>query len=419
MRHSAALAILALAGACGSSSHGSHARGDAAVGSDVSVGSLWDTAALDGDAPNTPRLDGAAVDIAVDHISADIVASDVDASADDIPRPADVFVGARDDAAVGSDVGVGPVGDAAAIDGDAPNIPRPDVAAVDIAVDHVSADIVASDVDASAEDMTRSADAFLETATDLPPNTRCDPDRALDYFYFQAGTPYPRGLGTRMQRIWQGSTLLVVTYQDRGGDGLWLTGDDVVSSYTRMDTNGTIRITRAFTGSGPDGKWFTDDDVEPSFSLSWRCETLDAQGRAESFTTPSGRGPDGKLCTSDDTISSAGLWIPAIDSNSLFLAPDSTKQVTYSGPGPDNTWLTSDDVIVQIRRFENAPSGTASNIYVINDAGADGKWGTADDPESLSRIFTYVNSDETDMRMLLNGSFSYGLNFYCTTPAPF
>ena len=57
-----------------------------------------------------------------------------------------------------------------------------------------------------------------------------------------------------------------------GTDAIWLTGDDDITEYTRVEFNaaGGQRIETVYTAPGPDGMWFTSDDIPDRSTTSFQ-----------------------------------------------------------------------------------------------------------------------------------------------------
>jgi hypothetical protein len=223
-----------------------------------------------------------------------------------------------------------------------------------------------------------------------------------------------------------GSTTRTITYSGPGTDSIWRTADDVVANYddTVLRATGLVRLL-SYAGPGGDGRWFTADDRASSMA----DYTYTSSSVRFMILAP---GPDGLFDTADDALQA---WFELWYTDTDHTEPN---QVSYDGPGRDGIWLTADDHIssygtnrysagglviemllhgtgpdgqpntaddtVTIRyAYDLDPQGEQTRTIVYLDPGADGMWGTGDDP-----VFRYDESTFVDGHLSSTGHFTVG-----------
>lgn len=156
---------------------------------------------------------------------------------------------------------------------------------------------------------------------------------------------------------------------DPGQDGIWFTADDLVTYYYEYDAIPMLSTRRwMYLEPGADGVWFTSDDPVASHTESERNARGDLT-RTESYDI------NNKL---------VHVWVYTYDSNG-----NNVKQVSYRDAGPDGIWQTSDDE-VEWHRSETFDANDRLLRYVYyNQPGPDGVWQTADDVPLFVSIYGY------------------------------
>lgn len=214
-----------------------------------------------------------------------------------------------------------------------------------------------------------------------------------------------------------------------GGDGVWLTSDDVRGNrYTRIEPNNTTRFQkRTQYESGPDGVVGTDDDILCLISQTWdlgegaweqavismdRCglvtgsgphggvSAFDAAGRSLRELILESPGDDGIWLTTDD-FKNLQLTLDNKDFQTLYYVFASNGSISYIlddqfdpnnrnnfrsvnhiAPGADRAWLTPDDTIGgYLTQREDLVSSTLTKRTTgeYSGAGTDNVWNTPDD----------------------------------------
>ncbi len=224
----------------------------------------------------------------------------------------------------------------------------------------------------------------------------------------------------------------IVTSRDMGPDKLWGTADDSVDSITtwELDDSGRIQKKRFYYAGGE-----TVTEELASLLMYVKFEYTDGRlGRRLQFASP---GQDGQWMTDDDEPSHIQEYIfsggtltyarvltspvssPANIIRYTFEGTALASIVYYSNAGEDAEWLTEDDVPGLATDYYRRSDGTLlrehttyGNLIIdetfqydelsrltlvarASGAGADGLWGTDDDP--LGRVFRYNYSCDTTM----------------------
>lgn len=127
----------------------------------------------------------------------------------------------------------------------------------------------------------------------------------------------------------------VIVYNAAGPDGTWLTDDDVVERWQRIerDETGLVVATIELAAPGPDGMWLTDDDA-----ISQRAVYAYAASRLRTSLTVFS-GTDAIATVTTTTYDDKG---------------NRTDERRASAPGPDATWGTADDVLESRSEFDLA-----------------------------------------------------------------
>ncbi len=168
-------------------------------------------------------------------------------------------------------------------------------------------------------------------------------------------------------------------YTYAGDDEACETGDDVLGSYERSESDGQGRtvLEISYRGPGLDEQWFTADD-ERSRMHSYVYEG-DERVREDNIEYPEyGPYPEESW---DDYAGSRETW--------LSLA-DRERRVHYTSAGFDDLWGTADDVIGGYGEYWS--DATSSHEALYDGRGQDVLWFTGDD-SLYSRRSTYRHED--------------------------
>lgn len=186
-------------------------------------------------------------------------------------------------------------------------------------------------------------------------------------------------LGGRDELVYSdtGDVRLKVHYDYPGPDGIWLTGDDLVTWYQAYDydaVTGRLIRTVSVPGAGPDGAWLTADDV-PAEYVAYE---YDAAGRLVLSTGINKPGDDLAWFTADDVARNY--------ERTEYDAAGLLARVTRYGLGVDGRAFTEDDVVQGYTERTSAPNGGAIEELTYAP-GADGIWFTADDVATRTTSF--------------------------------
>lgn len=186
-------------------------------------------------------------------------------------------------------------------------------------------------------------------------------------------------LGGRDELVYSdtGDVRLGIHYDYPGPDGIWLTGDDLVTWYRAYEydavTGRLVRIV-AVVGAGPDGAWLTADDV-PAEYVAYE---YDAAGRLVLSAWINKPGDDLAWFTADDVARNY--------ERTEYDAAGLLARVTRYGRGVDGRAFTEDDVVQGYTERTSAPNGGAIEELTYAP-GADGIWFTADDVATRTTSF--------------------------------
>jgi len=210
-----------------------------------------------------------------------------------------------------------------------------------------------------------------------------------------------------------------------GPDGVYGTGDDDLSGYSRVvrSKTGRLQSISSSQNSGPDKQWFTaDDELVPSASF--------AGNEAEEIWTVSGPFMMDVMAVMDDVVNPPTLQRLALKSsvfpvgrvyrenrgNFGYGTGYEGRPVYYSDPykamsrlirtatvdgfeirsmlsaGIDGEWSTQDDVLGKLSRVKKV--GTTYSIFEYGGAGNDRIWGNGDDTFSSGVYLEYADSGE-------------------------
>lgn len=135
-----------------------------------------------------------------------------------------------------------------------------------------------------------------------------------------------------------------------------------------------------YEGPGPDGDWFTDDDLAARAGTVRRWDLLDRPTLEAEYDNgdTDRRGPDLMFGTSDDRARSWETWDYADDGSYCHVRRES--------PGADELWDdvgcgegVVDDTIAWVRRYTADDAGRIVQWGLYVHPADDGEWGTEDD----------------------------------------
>lgn len=128
-----------------------------------------------------------------------------------------------------------------------------------------------------------------------------------------------------------------------------------VAFRTRM--NPVVRIVQYNTSSGA--------------PTSWNQTTLDGSGAALHAFGYGAAGTDGVWFTLDDVASSRTEWV--------VIASGAKQLQKQYAAGADGKFGTADDVVTGVQQTDLDPNGNATAYWTFDAPGADGRWETSDD----------------------------------------
>ncbi len=155
------------------------------------------------------------------------------------------------------------------------------------------------------------------------------------------------------------------SFDTAGDDGVYLTGDDHVSLYSRIlyqDGSGEQRNV-FYSHPGADQRWFSEDDVIERYS-----EIRHPDGLSSRYVQYVDAGVNGHWFDEDDSVSQYSLEAPLDD--------ERQRKVLYKAAGGDGEWFTADDVV---ERYSISYRWNGDVVENYKAAGDDGRWFTDDD----------------------------------------
>lgn len=190
-----------------------------------------------------------------------------------------------------------------------------------------------------------------------------------------------------------GRQLEFTRYNAPGPDDTWNTADDVGSARHVYQRDGrTLLSTWEYGAPGPDGVFGTGDDVIDRVTTN----QFDQLGRHVGNETTVDPGDDDQWGTADDVVDR--YFVSEYDG-------DTRRQVValvVEGAGADGLWRTADDDVTFRTASTYTSTGALETRTQATDAGADGLWDTADDTIFERSVFELDDDDlmiyQTDYR---------------------